>query len=247
MQNYTRVFADTMGEFVSLIVPTGQEDQAKGQITVRAALKIFETNQNIGHIGKTGGQTQFPTPSVPGLQGVSVDALRDKSDGSGADYLTDVDVPGRPGFREVRLAYSTFPPNPSNPATGYVQPNQAYVDLGGPLRLKQPEPGPGPDPNPEPNPRFETAVLESLARLEQASASIVTKLDALAIQSDDNTEKIQTQIHDLVDDVEDTMKQVLPLITCKYTGTGQPGSAGIAGAIGGLLGNLFPRTRSRGR
>ena len=67
---------------------------------MRAGYTIHTTlDANVGYIAKTPGQTQF--------YGVAVDALQDKGDGFGADYLTDELQPD--GRRLIKLAYTAYP------------------------------------------------------------------------------------------------------------------------------------------
>lgn len=139
MANYSQIFQDTINEFVSPYVPGDRGDEGKGQVTARAVYKIFLTNPNMGYIGKTGGQTQY--------HGIAVDACQDKSDGYGADYLTDELQPD--GSRLIRVAYTAYPTPSSPPNHNWVMPTQAMLAYGGPLVLKSdPTPEP-PDPGPD--------------------------------------------------------------------------------------------------
>ena len=206
MQNYTQVYADTLAEFESPLVPAAQGDEGKGQLNARAVYKIHQSNPNVGHIGKSGGQTQY--------HGLSVDACLDKSDGTGADYLTDVDAGN--GMREIRLAYTPYAPPPPGtplPPDNWVQPTEEQLTYGGPLVLKADAPQPGPEPEPEPQPPVDN---EQLNRIE-------AKIDALQMQMIDlhqqsmatdnaNTEKIQQQIHQVVEDAEESLKKIAPVL-----------------------------------
>jgi hypothetical protein len=200
MQNYSQVFADTLALYESLYVPGDQGDAGKGQVTVRAGYTINQTiNTRIGYIAKSPGQTQF--------YGVAVDALLDCVDGSGADFLTDELQPD--GRRLIKLAYSVYAtPPPGTPITNWVQPTAAYLDYPGPLVLRGdvPEPGPEPEPVPDADVLAELADIKAtLALMQEQQAS---DTDALLLKSDENTAAIQTQIHDLVEDVEDSLRKI---------------------------------------
>jgi hypothetical protein len=204
MQNYSQVFADTLALYESLYVPGDQGDAAKGQVTVRAGWTINQTiNTRIGYIAKNPGQTQF--------HGVAVDALLDCVDGSGADFLTDELQPD--GRRLIKLAYSVYAtPPPGTPITNWVQPTAAYLDYPGPLVLRGDVPEPGPEPEPEPEPVPDTDVLAELADIKATLALMqeqqASDTDALLLRSDENTLAIQTQIHDLVEDVENSLRKL---------------------------------------
>lgn len=145
MDNFSQVFADTLAEYESPYVPGDQGDAGKGQVTVRAGFKINTTlDPDVGYIAKTGGQTQF--------HGVSVDALQDKSDGTGADYLTDELQPD--GRRLIKLAYTHYPTAAVPPTKNWVLPTAPYLDYPGPLVLKGETPEP-PDPPDPPQPPSE--------------------------------------------------------------------------------------------
>jgi hypothetical protein len=140
MANYSQVFADTLAEFESNLVPGDQGDAGKGQVTARAGYKIHATNSNVGYITKQPGQTQY--------YGIAVDALHDKSDGTGADYLTD--ELQADGQRLIKVAYTPYPPPPPGtplPPSNWLAPTAAYLDYPGPMTLKgsAPEPPDGPD------------------------------------------------------------------------------------------------------
>ena len=144
MQNYSDVFAQTLAEFESNYVPGDQGDAGKGQVTARAGYRINKTmNSNTGYIAKNPGQTQF--------HGISVDALLDRSDGSGADFLTDELQPD--GRRLIKLAYSVYPTPPPGtpmPPSNWVQPTDTHLTYPGPMKLKDSAPVPGPEPEPTP-------------------------------------------------------------------------------------------------
>jgi hypothetical protein len=191
MQNWSQVFADTLNEFESCIVPADQGDAGKGQVCVRAGYTIHTVwDPNVGYISKSAGQTQF--------NGVAVDALLDKSDGTGADYLTDVDLGN--GTREIRLAYTPYAPPPAGtplPPANWVQPTAAYLELPGPLVLKSDPPDPAPEPAPPDN-------EEVLLRLDVIEQQLV---ELAAAQSAD-TAAVLTAIADFRAYVTDTVEDV---------------------------------------
>lgn len=211
MQNYSEVFAATLDEFVSPIVPGDQGDAGKGQVTARAVYTIHTTiDRDVGYISKNPGQTQY--------HGIAVDACLDRLDGTGADYLTDELQPD--GTRLIKLAYTPYPPPAPGtplPPANWVEPTPDMLDKGGPLTLKAAQP-----PVPEPVPPADNA--EVLQRLDTLEATLLARLDTLEAnilaRDDANTEKIQTQIHDLVEDAEETLLDIALLMIVKN----RPGS-----------------------
>jgi hypothetical protein len=188
MQNWSQVFQETIDEFESPYVPGDQGDAGKGQVLVRAGYRINTTlDPRVGYISKNPGQAQF--------YGVATDALTDCIDGSGADFLTD-ELQGD-GRRLIRVAYTPYatPPPGSPPPTNWVQPTADYLTYPGPLVLKATTPPPQPEPEPEPPPSDATARFDAL---DAAHAEIIANANA-------NTEKIQQQIHGLVEDAEATL------------------------------------------
>lgn len=249
MQNYSQVFADTLAEFVSPIVPADQGDNGKGQVTARAAYTINTTmNANVGHIGKNPGQTQYPTPSIDGLKGIAVDALMDKGDGTGADYLTDVDLGN--GTREIRLAYTPYAPPPpgTDPTANYVAPSTTYRDLPGPLTLKADSGGGGtPEPGPDPNPPADyTEVLAALDELAATLANMqvqqATDTAAIIANDDENTEKGMQQIRDLVEDVEESLIKFALLLLVR-----RPEGEAAALAVEEMRSHLHARRLARAK
>jgi hypothetical protein len=198
MQNWSQVFADTLNEFESTIVPADQGDAGKGQVCVRAGYTIHTVwDPNVGYISKSAGQTQF--------NGVAVDALLDKSDGTGADYLTDVDLGN--GTREIRLAYTPYAPPPAGtplPPTNWVEPTAEYLELPGPLVLKSDPPDPAPEPAPPDN-------EEVLLRLDVIEQQLV---ELAAAQSADTAAVLtaiadfRAYVTDMAQDVEDFVNKL---------------------------------------
>jgi hypothetical protein len=207
MQNYSQIFAETLAEFESPLVPADQGDNGKGQVTCRAGYRINTTmNGNVGFIGKNPGQTQFA--------GVAVDALMDKSDATGADYLTDVDAGG--GMREIRLAYTAYAPPPPGtplPPSNWVQPTMDHVNTPGPLTLKADAPVPGPEPEPEPQPPVDQEQLNRIeAKIDALQEAMVNGFQEVIATDNMNTQRIQEQIHQVVEDAEESLKKIAPIL-----------------------------------
>jgi len=195
MQNWSQVFADTLALYESCLVPGDQGDAGKGQVCVRAGYTIHtQHDANVGYIAKTPGQTQF--------YGVAVDALQDKADGFGADYLTDELQPD--GRRLIKLAYTPYPTPAVPPTTGWVAPTAAMLEHPGPLKLKSTAP---PVPGPEPTPPAPSKDDEILSRLDDIQAQQAADTTTMLARDDANTQKIQQQIADLVEDVETSLKK----------------------------------------
>lgn len=208
MQNWSQVFADTLALYESPYVPGDQGDAGKGQVCVRAGYTIHTTfDANVGYIAKNPGQTQF--------YGVAVDALQDKADGFGADYLTDELQPD--GRRLIKLAYTPYPTPSVPPTTGWVQPTADMLNHPGPLVLKSTTPPPDPTP---PSPSKDDQILSTLDDMRAQAAA--DKAELLA-RDDANTEKSMQQIRDLVEDVEASLKKAgIILIRLKRKGQATP-------------------------
>lgn len=195
MQDYTQQFREALAEFESPIVHAGEEDAAKGQVTVLAGFRIHQIyDPNVGYIRKHAGQTQFA--------GVSVDALLDQSDGSGADFLTDVDVGNN--LREIRVVFTRYPPAKLGtrlPPDNWVQPTLEHVNTPGPLvrRLELPgeieQPGEVPPAEGDRLDRIEAAIANLEQQIREAADRAIATDNA-------NTEKIQQQLHAIVEDAE---------------------------------------------
>lgn len=250
MQNYSNVFAETLAEFVSPIVPADQGDNGKGQVCARAAYKINTTmNPQVGHIGKNPGQTQYPTPYIDGLRGIAVDALIDKSDGTGADYLTDVDLGN--GTREIRVAYTPYAPPPagSDPAANYVPPSTQYRDLPGPLTLKTPDSGGGDGggTDPLPPPADYTEVLSALDDIASTLATMQVQQETdtatILARDDANAAKGMQQISDLVEDVEESLMDALKVVIILLRRRDDPEAA--TAAVDDLRGRMMARRQAR--
>jgi hypothetical protein len=209
MTNYSQVFADTLALYESNYVPGDQGDAGKGQVCVRAGYTIHTTlDASVGYIAKNPGQTQF--------YGVAVDALQDKSDGFGADYLTDELQPD--GRRLIKLAYTPYPTPAVPPTTGWVAPTAAMLEHPGPLTLKATTPAPTPEP---PAPSKDDEILSALDDMRAQAAA--DKAELLA-RDDANTQKSMQQISDLIEDVEASLKKagIALVIHRRRKGEGTP-------------------------
>jgi hypothetical protein len=196
VQNFSSYYQDALDDFESTIVPSDQGDAGKGQVNARAVYKINIEHPDIGYITKNPGQTQY--------HGISVDACHDRSDGTGADFLTDVALGD--GTSEIRIAYTPYAPPPPGtplPPENWLKPTDDMLHKGGPLVLKSgnPEPEPEPPPSQDWGARFD-AIDASLSVL---SSQLADSTERIIETDDENTEKIQTQIHDLVEDVEESL------------------------------------------
>jgi len=143
IQDYRSIFLATLAEFESPIVPKDQGNQGKGQLLLRTGYKINLTlNNNIGYLKKNPGQTQHA--------GVAVDALFDRTDGTGADFITDEAIPGDPEERRlIKVVFTPYsvPPAQSLPMEGWIEPTAAYLAVPGPMRLRGSAPAPAPPPS----------------------------------------------------------------------------------------------------
>lgn len=203
MQNYSQYFADALADFESPLCPDGTADAAKGQVTMRAGYTLHATvDSDVGFIAKGAGQTQFA--------GVGVDALLDKGDGTGADFLTDVDAGN--GMREVRLAYTPYAPPPAGsplPPANWVQPTTWHLEQPGPLVLKG---GNTPPPDPGPTPPESDQLDRIEASVNSLSMQMIDMQQQVLAQMAADTEKIQTQLHDIVEDAEETLRKIAPVL-----------------------------------
>jgi hypothetical protein len=148
----------------------------------------------------------------------------DSQDGSWDDYLTD--VPAANGMREVRLAYTPHGPAGSPPYPDWVQPTIGHIRVPGPLQLRTDVgPGPGPDPTPEPTPPPNNdEILQKLDAQMQVLLGVDAKVNALAIQANENTEKIQQQLHQIVEDAEATLEKFVPMLIALLKAADDDGS-----------------------
>jgi hypothetical protein len=241
MQNYAGMVAQVLNtQFADHVVPAAEEEPGKAQLTRAAAWAIYQEDATVGLRAKTSGNQ---------VAGLSVDTIVDRNTGEVVDIATS-----RPeGVGMVRILPGWYPyaANPSEVAN-WREPTAALAAMPGPMPRSgvAPGPGPGPDPGPRPDDDAILAALESIeatqaahtemletARLQAArdTASIITRDDL-------NTEKIQQQLHDIVEDMEETLKQALVLILANRAdgGGGEPG-------VRALFDDLAARRRTRAR
>jgi len=212
--NYSQVFADTLALYESNYVPGDQGDAGKGQVCVRAGYTIATTlDANVGYIAKNPGQTQF--------YGVAVDALQDKSDGFGADYLTDELQPD--GRRLIKLAYTPYPTPAVPPTTGWVAPTAAMLEHPGPLTLKATTPAPTPEP---PAPSKDDEIL---SRLDDIQAQQAADTTTILQRGDANTATIRADVAGVLDyikhlehSLEESAKKAALLKVAKRRGDETP-------------------------
>lgn len=143
MQNYRTILNQVVATFESLIVPAEEEEKAKAQVTRATALQIHQRNPNIGLLEKVVG-TQ--------VNGLSVDVLLDKADGSWVDCGSSRDA--GPGLKEIVPVWVDHP-EPNTTAAWlarWVEPTPLIVNVPGPLVLKGALPIPAPSPLPPPPP-----------------------------------------------------------------------------------------------
>lgn len=138
MQNYSGMVQRVMGEFLSTVVPTAREEEAKAQLTRRAAWQIHLENPNIGLLRKETGNN---------VAGLSVDIIMDRSDGSIADVASSTSVGQAPGMLRIVSVWVPQPPNIDPPwLARWVEPTEALARLPGPMTVADPEPQPEPEP-----------------------------------------------------------------------------------------------------
>jgi hypothetical protein len=206
MQNYGSVVANVLAtQFVRPQVPAADEETAKAQLTRAAAFEINQIDPNVGLLQKTSGNQ---------VHGMSVDGLVDRSNGDFADIATAEGV----GGLVVTIKAHWIQRNGTAPMTsGWIQPTAALALLPGPMERTGEAPGPGPDPGPGPQPPSDNS--EVLAKLDQL-IDMVDRLmkqqagdTARILERDDyNTEKIQRQLAQIVEDAEKTLKQVMIIL-----------------------------------
>jgi hypothetical protein len=124
----------------------------------------------------------------------------------------------------IKLAYTAYPTPASPPDAGWQQPTADMLEKGGPLVLKA-DSGGGtpPDPTPTPpatdyGPRFD-AIDAQLAALVAQQANDTA---SIIMNDNANTEKIQTQIHDVIEDFEASAVKIgkLALLMRRINGGG---------------------------
>src|SRR5262245_60749014 len=193
MQNYSSYVAAALARYQSPVVYADQEEPGKAQLTRAAAWDIFQVNPNIGLKAKTSGNQ---------VAGLTVDTLLDRTTGEVVDIATS--RPDPPGCVTILAGWYPYAPNPAE-VVNWVAPTQELADMAGPMvPISDPPPDPAPEPDDDQQEimyRFD-AVDVALSALSQ---QLATSTGDILARSDTNTEKIQTQIHDLVEDVEATL------------------------------------------
>lgn len=201
MQNYSGTVVSVLAtQFADQVVPTSEEEAGKAQLTRAAAWAIHQQDPSVGLCSKlTGNQ----------VHGLSVDTIVDRT-GSLVDIATS--KPEAAGMVRILPGWFTYPLNPDD-AQKWTQPTAALAALPGPMPKTDAAPGPGPQP-----PASSSSNAEVLAKLDQvlanqSRAEEVQARDTAAIiaRSDLNTERIQQQLHQIVEDFEATAKKVLAL------------------------------------
>lgn len=154
-----------------------------GLFTEACARALHAQDPAFGHLRKTPGHNQF--------NGHAVDSVLYKPTGQSIDLIADSETPkGRPAWQEDIPRYTDaawYAPDGVGAADPPVEP----------LPVDPPTPPPVTPPAPE-------LVLAALARIE-------AKVDALARQSDANTERVLQRIEQVVEDTERTAAAYLPL------------------------------------
>lgn len=203
MQNWSQVFADTLALYESPYCPGDQGDAGKGQVLVRAGYTIHTTlDGNVGYISKNPGQTQF--------FGVAVDALTDRVDGSGADFLTD--EPQADGRRLIKVAFTPYavPPPGSPPPTNWVQPTASFLDYPGPLVLRSTTP-----PTPTPPPSAVT-LDDVMALLHQMQAEQNGYTVQILAHTTSETDRVIQRLNELRQEVIDFAEGAGKVLLLRY-------------------------------
>jgi hypothetical protein len=161
-----------------------------GLFTEAAARALWREDPDFGHLRKTPGHNQY--------NGHAVDAVLYRPTGQTIDLIAFSETPqARPAWQEDIPRYSDadwYAPDLLEPVPAPVDPPPPPVDP------------PPPPPRPPVVPiAIITAIVATLGRIE-------AKQDALAAQSDANTARIQSQIDQVVQDLEATAANYLPLL-----------------------------------
>jgi hypothetical protein len=219
MQNYGSIVNDTLNSwFTSNVVPAAEEETGKAQLTRAAAWEIYKVDSNIGLMRKESGNN---------VNGLSVDALVDKVTGEWADIATAQGV-GSPTvtIKGQWLQHAGSGSAPNN----WVQPTLELAKTPGPMPTSS---GPSPEPpQPGPGPDIDTnkEIMDALNVIINTQLVHTDKMNQLEVQAagnmarmnehdDNNTEKIQRQLHQIVEDAEATLKQVMIILIANRTGS----------------------------
>jgi len=216
MENYGAVVQAVLAtEFESPVVTAAEEETGKAQLTRAAALAINRLDANVGLLRKDSGNQVY---------GLAVDVLVDRATGDWADIATAQGV----GNVLVTIAAHWLGRTGAPPAQGYwIQPTEALALAPGPMIRTSPTPGPdpGPGPGPEPPPSNDIviekldAILAQLDDLRNQAAANTARI----IENDDaNTQKVQEQLHQIVEDAEASGKKLLALWLAGKLSPGSP-------------------------
>ena len=211
MQNYSAIVASTLAtQFTNPVVSAADEEAGKAQLTRAAVYEIAKTDPNVGLRAKTTGNQ---------VAGLSVDTIVDRTTGQVVDIATS--RPEAAGQVRILPGWYDYGPNPSE-IPSYVQPTAALAAFPGPMPRTgvDPGPGPGPDPGPCPDDDVVIRMLDDITQMLTDQGAALADLrgqqaadTARIIERDDaNTEKIQQQIHQVVEDAEHTLQELLPLL-----------------------------------
>lgn len=214
MRNFGDVVKECFDRFepASTIVSTEQEGPAKAQLCRLAGYEIEKQDPNAGYIRKILGEN---------VMGLSTDGILDKSDGSWADMATSHEI--SQGRWQIVPQWLPKTATGGDPTTVWVDPTLTYAMAPGPMVLKEtPEP---PDPGPDPVPPTDLGEVKLL--ILALAKQQATDTAAILANSDENTEKIQQQIHDVIEDAEESMQKVLPVLLSLLRAADDDNSGGV--------------------
>jgi hypothetical protein len=218
MDNYAGIVAQVLAsQFSDPVVSTAEEEDGKAQLTRAAAYEIAKTDPNVGLRRKTSGNQ---------VAGLSVDTIVDRTSGQVVDIATS--RPEGPGTVRILPGWYDYGNNPAE-IPSYVQPTAALAALPGPMPPTGFEPDPGPGPGPGPSDDVVVRMLDEIIATQAVHTELLERArqqqaadTARLIENDNaNTEKIQQQIHQVVEDAEASGKKLLALY---LAGKLQPGS-----------------------
>lgn len=213
MQNYGSVVQAVLAtEFESPVVPAADEETGKAQLTRAAALAVNRLDANVGLLRKDTGNAVY---------GLSVDVLVDRATGDWADIATAQGV----GSALVTIAAHWIQRTGAPPAQGYwIQPTEALALAPGPMTRTTPgpDPGPGPGPDPPPNDTLHEQLDAILAQLDDLRNQAAANTARIIENDDRNTQKLQEQLHQIVEDAEASGKKLLALWIAGKLNPGSP-------------------------
>lgn len=217
MQNYASVVVNVLAtQFTDHVVSSADEEEGKAQLTRAAAWEIAQQDPSVGLCEKRSGNQSH---------GLSVDTIVDRITGELVDIATS--KPEGAGMVRILPGWYQYALNPAD-AQKYVQPTAMLAALPGPMPKASPAPGPGPSPQPPADTSELNAKLDQvLANQEAARNQQAADTARLIENSNANTEKIQSQIHQLSEDAQATLKKALALyLANREPGTPPPGGGG---------------------